>query len=1018
MSFNIIKKKFLRKKRKTFKNERDGYYEGKCVNMRKMHLFFKKMVAAAVILLLVPITAFASDGYNYHYPEDTSKPYYQMSMYSFKEKTSDPGNSPTGIFRLLNTDANNEVSYAYCADSQVYDEWGYNYKLVPLDDCDTTQTHAENLRAIINHAYPFISQEKMIEEMKTDGVTLHNATIPCYEMVLISAVQQAIYSFTNENVPIEQPFAGAISYADYESYYKDLVFDFNEAYGSVDTQPEHVGEDVVAIIDWLNQLQEESAPAGPDQDDLSFKAEIVADNNQYVLKMTDFSEEMKKVGDLKVTVTVDGTEVLKDQPISIDSSGKSEISIPNYIDGQTATVTIDGVQTYDDVVAYVSEEKEDEQSQNFIGRQTLSREISCTEAAEKIAPAIKIVPADLTIYMGGDDGYGSVVDGAGDVTDTTSLPRPLFYIQAPAGVDASELVFTSTDKVPDTEDAKQWSVETAGQDEDGTALYYLEKVNEQQDDVRVQYAIGNKVFVSDEFSPSQVENLYEDFTISLYTGTVNINSVTAAVDGDPNSTTYAVLTGTGTLRVRAVENGDNRPDTNPVYGVTNEIPSTKLSSETAAIVAPQGTTYTLNHTTVPVDAKGVGLLFDDIYDKDNGNNERENALIEQTDDVLGAVVSGKTRHYQAKYLDLVDEDDGNAWVKADKDVTVYWAYPEGTNSSTQFKLYHFENLHRDDADEASSGYDIDDIMATTPESIDITNEDAGISFSVSPGGFSPFVLVWETGNPGGGGHTPSTPPDEPDTPDLNTVDHYSYIVGYPEDYRTGEPTEEHKELWPVKPQGNITRAEVATIFYRLLTDESRAEHWTQDNDYTDVNKEHWFNASVSTLSAMGIIAGYEDGTFRPNDPITRAEFAAIAVRFFEEKSVDYEMGSFIDIQGDEWYADAIQAAKEYGIVGGYPDGSFQPNDVIIRAEACSIVNRTLKRVPEKDHLLPESMMRVWPDNADVNAWFYEDMQEATSSHEYEWIEYQGETVEKWTGDLPEIDWDEVERELEVMHGIS
>lgn len=987
--------------------------------MRKTQLFFTKIMAVIIILSLVPFSAFASGEYNYHFPNenDAQKPYYQMSVCPFQLEPYADEKYPTAIYQLVNT--KDEVSYAYCADFYTPEESEFDYKIVPLDECDTTKENANKLRAIINHAYPFISQEDMIKEMEAAGVTLNNKNIPYYyEMALISAVQQVIYKYTN-NLTIEVPCAGFID-ADTYFIYKDYIQDFKEDYedNAVDFSNKYyyyIKDDVIAIIDWLNQLQEESAPAGPDQDDLSFKAEIVTENNQYVLKMDNFSEEMKKARDLKVTVTVGGTEVLTDQPISIDSSGKSEISIPNYIDGQTATVTIDGVQTYDDVVAYVSEEKEDKQSQNFIGRQTLSREISCTEAAEKIAPAVKIVPADLTIYMGGDDGYGSVVDGTDHVTDTTSLPRPLFYIQAPDGVDASKLVFTSTDQVPGTEVAKQWSVKTAGKDKGGTTLYYLEKVNEQQDDVRVQYAIDDEVFVSDEFSPSQVKDLYEDFTISLYTGSVNINSVTA-VDG--NQTTYSVLTGTGTLRVRAVENCDNTPDTNPVYGVTNETPSNKLLPETAAIVAPQGTAYTLNHTTVPVDAKGVGLLFDDIYDKDNENSERENALIKQTDNFLGAVASGKTRHYQAKYLDLVDEDNGNAWVKANQDVTVYWAYPEGTNSSTQFKLYHFENLHRDDADQASSGYDIGDIQKTTPESIDITNDEAGISFTVSPGRFSPFVLVWETGNPGGGGHTPSMPPDEPDTPDLNTVDHYSYIVGYPEDYRTGEPTEEHKELWPVKPQGNITRAEVATIFYRLLTDESRAKHWTQDNNYTDVNKEHWFNASVSTLSAMGIIAGYEDGSFRPNDPITRAEFAAIAVRFFEEKSVDYEMGSFVDIQGDEWYADAIQAAKEYGIVGGYPDGSFQPNDVIIRAEACSIVNRTLKRVPEKDHLLPESMMRVWPDNADVNAWFYEDMQEATSSHEYEWIEYEGETVEKWTGDLPEIDWDEVERELEAMHGIS
>lgn len=274
----------------------------------------------------------------------------------------------------------------------------------------------------------------------------------------------------------------------------------------------------------------------------------------------------------------------------------------------------------------------------------------------------------------------------------------------------------------------------------------------------------------------------------------------------------------------------------------------------------------------------------------------------------------------------------------------------------------------------------------------------------------------ETDEPDSPGTTPSIP-DGDDTPDLNTVDHYSYIVGYPEDYRTGEPTDD-EERWPVKPQGNITRAEVATIFYRLLTDEARSENWTQDNTFTDVDKDDWFNTPVSTLSAMGIIGGYDDSSFQPNAPITRAEFAAIAVRFFEEKSVDYDMGSFIDIDGDEWYADAIQAAKEYGIIGGYPDGSFQPEDIITRAEACSIVNRTLKRIPHKEHLLPDSLMRVWPDNADVDAWYYEDMQEATSSHEYEWIGHEGEKVEHWTDDREEIDWDEVERELEAAHGLS
>ena len=194
-------------------------------------------------------------------------------------------------------------------------------------------------------------------------------------------------------------------------------------------------------------------------------------------------------------------------------------------------------------------------------------------------------------------------------------------------------------------------------------------------------------------------------------------------------------------------------------------------------------------------------------------------------------------------------------------------------------------------------------------------------------------------------------------------------------------------------------------------------------DVTFDNIEKYINVTF-TLKVYGEcinegkveIVGYEDGSFRPNAPITRAEFAAIAVRFFEEDSAIYEEGTFSDIAGSEWFADAVQAAKDHGIIGGYPDGSFQPNEFISRAEACSIVNRTLDRIPHEDHLLPVAEMNNWPDNLE-GAWYYADMQEATNGHEYEWITDDGKTVEDWTGELPEIDWAEVERELCELHGV-
>lgn len=254
---------------------------------------------------------------------------------------------------------------------------------------------------------------------------------------------------------------------------------------------------------------------------------------------------------------------------------------------------------------------------------------------------------------------------------------------------------------------------------------------------------------------------------------------------------------------------------------------------------------------------------------------------------------------------------------------------------------------------------------------------------------------------------PDQPPLDPDGPDdLNTTDHFYYIVGYPEDYRTGAESWDESR-WPVKPQGAITRAEVATMFYRLLKKDMRAENETADNAFHDVNADDWFNVPVSTLSRMGIIGGYPSGDFQPNAPISRAEFAAVATRFFENTDIAYEEGLFSDIRGDEWFAKNFAAAFRLGLIGGYPDGSARPARTITRAEACAIVNRTLQRVPEKDHLRPTSEMRTWPDNSDTNAWYYADMQEATNGHDYEWRTANKKRIEKWTRIRPDFNWDAV-----------
>ena len=220
--------------------------------------------------------------------------------------------------------------------------------------------------------------------------------------------------------------------------------------------------------------------------------------------------------------------------------------------------------------------------------------------------------------------------------------------------------------------------------------------------------------------------------------------------------------------------------------------------------------------------------------------------------------------------------------------------------------------------------------------------------------------------------TPSTPakPDEtkptlaPIPEMLNGEDHYAYLLGY--------------EDGTVRPNGSISRAEVATVLFRLLKDDVRMQNLTKDNAYSDVSDTAWYAAAVSTLSKMGVISGYPDGTFRPNAPITRAEFAAMIARFDETaKSADTP---FTDISG-HWAENAIGKAYGNGWVEGSSKTVFCPESNLTRAETATLLNRVLHRLPEKESDLLANQI-VWPDNPET-FWGYLAIQEATNSHEYE-----------------------------------
>lgn len=619
----------------------------------------------------------------------------------------------------------------------------------------------------------------------------------------------------------------------------------------------------------------------------------------------------------------------------------------------------------------------------------------------KPAGTVTITPADLTIYEGGNGGYDAVVDEDGNTVseaESASLPHPLFKITVPEGseVNPEDLTFTNGSNV--------WKVV-----HDGDNLYHFEVTEDWMTPVRVTYTDENdNAITSDAFTPTQEGDSYTTYTISLYAGSndPDFSNVTAIAKDDGARYAIDAQGKTGELTVRAVD-GEQEDVVSDIVSAEDAENIGEVDAGEAVAVEPEdGTTYTLNNTNVEVNESDSkpSLLFDGIID-DSVN--RTEMLEDKVDEALGG--ADADREYEIKYIDLVDANNGNAWIASSEGTDIFWGYPEGTDENTDFQILHFKGLHRDGA---TSGFDPADLAAIDVDNEDqlehvtITKTDEGILFHVDEANFSPYALTWETDNGGSGDDGDDHPwwPDWPwhpgggdgdgdvDKPELERGDHYAYIVGY--------------EDGTVRPQNNITRAEVATIFFRLLTQESREAYFTNENDFSDVSADSWYNNTVSTLVNAGIIVGYEDGTFRPDAPITRAELAAIASRFDDLSGGTSDL---TDIAG-HWAEDAINSAYDKGWVGGYPDGTFRPDQNITRAEVMSLVNRVLDREVDEDGMLPD--MITWSDNVE-GAWYYEAVQEATNSHDYDREE--GE-VEDWTDINEAPDWPKIEADLLEMIG--
>ena len=310
------------------------------------------------------------------------------------------------------------------------------------------------------------------------------------------------------------------------------------------------------------------------------------------------------------------------------------------------------------------------------------------------------------------------------------------------------------------------------------------------------------------------------------------------------------------------------------------------------------------------------------------------------------------------------------------------------SGSDELAYIEYEAVQAEKTPDAIAPSDIAaSVILTKPTAAPTTRPSGGGGGSIS----RPIVTpVPGTKPKPAGTPTPTLDPDVMvDTPDEFEADnHYEYIIGYPDD--------------TVKPAGNISREEVATIFYRLLKADVRQEMFSQTNDFPDVEADRWSNNAISTLTNGGILNGYDDGTFKPAGKITRAEFIAIATRFYDE--VIFHDTGFTDING-HWAEQNIETGVYYRLINGYEDSTFRPQNNITRAEAMTIINHILNRAVDKEGLLEN--VPQWPDNNEGD-WYYYEVLEATRPHDYVRRE-ENKAMENWTALREATDWEALEK---------
>ena len=545
----------------------------------------------------------------------------------------------------------------------------------------------------------------------------------------------------------------------------------------------------------------------------------------------------------------------------------------------------------------------------------------------------------------------------------------------------------------------------------------------------------------------------------------NLNELTVETkDGDPVDIDFYP----GTLTVRNVSDPDKVLDNTvdiaqPVVHSEDDVDT---DDGIAVAVIPDGAHFYTNgqedlgvlgtDTTNPDANPQIALLFDDILERDAAAQADTQALLAERAAETGHALT--ENQYEFKYLDLINEYDGNAWVSTDQDITIFWPYPEAVKSSYNdytFSVLHFEGLHREY--QIDTAEDMENLIdASNVVSISAAKTDKGVKFSLSGdaanGSFSPFALAWtkESGGSSGGGggttrytitasaedggsispsgsvrvargsdktftiradsgyeiadvlvdgesvgavrsytfenvrekHTiqaqfgavkPVADPDHTGVSNwLNAEDHMAYLTGYPDG--------------TFGPNRSMTRAEVAQMFYALLLDQDVK----LTVSFSDVPTEAWYAKAVNTLASLGMVDGVGGGRFDPDRAITRAEFTTIAMGFAHRVS-EGEAG-FSDVSESDWFYPYVMSASQYGWIGGYSDGTFRPNNTITRSEVTTIVNNMLARAADKDYVDAHAdSLRQFPDVAE-GYWGYYQIMEAVNSHNYT----KSDGMEDWT----------------------